>query len=263
MNGIARALRIGMIGLGLGIGLASAAGATIVELRQYKINHGQRDAFVALFDREFVESQEADGMRLVGQFRDLDDPNRFVWIRAFPDMAARARSLNAFYFGPVWQAHRDEANPMLFDNDNVLLLHPSSRAGDFAPATARPAPGAPPSPPGLVVATIYYLWKAPEEDFNRFFDETMRPALAAADIPVLAALSPESAPNNFPRLPVRQGEKLFVWLARFASEADRAAHMRRLEATPAWRRLAPGLADRIERAPQVLRLEPTPRSALR
>ncbi|GAA4817269.1 NIPSNAP family protein [Sphingosinicella ginsenosidimutans] len=263
MKAFARSFRIAMIGLALGIGLAGAAAASIVELRQYKINHGQRDAFVALFDREFVEPQEADGMRIVGQFRDLDDPDRFVWIRSFPDMDSRARSLNAFYFGPVWQAHRDEANPMLFDNDNVLLLHPSSPTGDFPPAAARSAHRAPPTPHGLVVATIYYLWKAPDEDFSRFFDETMRPAIAAAGIPVLASLAPESAQNNFPRLPVRRGEKLFVWITRFDSEADRAAAMRRLDASPAWRRLAPGLADRIERAPQVLRLEPTPRSALR
>jgi len=259
MNRIARALRIGLLGLGLALGRADAAGATIVELRQYRIIPGQRDAFVALFDREFVETQEAHGMRIVGQFRDLDDPNRFVWIRAFPDMATRERALNGFYFGPVWQAHRDEANPMLFDNDNVLLLHPASPAGDFPPAAARPAPGAPPAPHGLVVATIFYLWKAPEEGFSAFFDREMRPALDAAGIPVIAALEPENSPNTFPRLPVRQDEKLFVWIARFDSEADRAERIRRLEATPAWR----ALMDRLERAPQVLRLQPTPRSALR
>jgi hypothetical protein len=29
----------------------------------------------------FVETQEATGMRVIGQFRDLGDPNRFVWLR--------------------------------------------------------------------------------------------------------------------------------------------------------------------------------------
>ena len=97
-----------------------------------------RDAMVALFDREFVESQEAAGMRIVGQFRDLDDANRFTWIREFPHMAAREAALTAFYSGPVWRAHRETANPMLADNDNVLLLRPAGRvyfAGDWLSRT--------------------------------------------------------------------------------------------------------------------------------
>lgn len=46
----------------------------IVELRQYLLWPGQRDVLIELFDREFVESQEATGMAVVGQFRDLDQP---------------------------------------------------------------------------------------------------------------------------------------------------------------------------------------------
>jgi len=62
---------------------------SVVELRQYTLHRGQRDVLVDLFDREFVETQEAFGIRVLAQFRDLDDPDRFVWVRAFPDMEAR------------------------------------------------------------------------------------------------------------------------------------------------------------------------------
>src|SRR5213592_627287 len=62
----------------------------IIELRQYTLHPGQRDVLIDLFDREFVETQEACGMRILGQFRDLDDPDQFVWVRSFPDMPARA-----------------------------------------------------------------------------------------------------------------------------------------------------------------------------
>ena len=65
-----------------------------------------RDTLIHLFDREFVESQEALGMHIIGQFRDLDNPDRFVWLRGFPDMARRAEALQAFYGGPVWKAPR-------------------------------------------------------------------------------------------------------------------------------------------------------------
>ncbi len=68
----------------------------IVELRQYVLRPGQRDVLIEPFDAELVETQEDVGMKVIGQFRDLDDPNGFVWLRGFPDMAARTRSLAAF-----------------------------------------------------------------------------------------------------------------------------------------------------------------------
>ena len=94
----------------------------VVELRQYTLRPGQREVLIDLFDREFVESQEAEGMAVVGQFRDLDDPDRFVWIRGFGSMPARARALAGFYGGPVWKANSAAANATMIDSDNVLLL---------------------------------------------------------------------------------------------------------------------------------------------
>ena len=77
----------------------------VFELRQYTLHPGRRDALIELFDREFVETQEACGMRVLGQFRDLGDPDRFVWFRSFPDMARRKDALTCFYGGPAWKAH--------------------------------------------------------------------------------------------------------------------------------------------------------------
>ena len=101
---------------------------SIVELRQYTLRPGRRDELIDLFERKFVDSQEAAGMTLIGQFRDLDDPDRFVWLRGFPDMESRNRALEAFYFGPVWQAHRGAANATMIDSDDVLLLRPLDAA---------------------------------------------------------------------------------------------------------------------------------------
>ena len=68
----------------------------IVELRQYTLHPGQRDTLIELFEREFIETQEAAGMRVLGQFRDLDDGLRFVWLRGFDSMESRRASLEAF-----------------------------------------------------------------------------------------------------------------------------------------------------------------------
>lgn len=245
----------GSLGAGAS-GAAPHAPGPVIELRQYKIVRGRRDAMIALFDRQFVESQEALGMRIVGQFRDLDDPDRFVWIREFPSMDGRARALDAFYTGGVWQAHRGEANPMLDDNDNVLLLRqarPGAGFGPNAPRTDPPAPG------GLVAAHICHLWKEPDDRLADAFVHVVRPELAACGLDVLATFLPERAANNFPRLPVREGEKVLVWFTRADSAEAHAAAMGRFGQQASWT----DFADRLERRPQVLRLAPTGRSALR
>lgn len=260
-------LACAMIGARAGAAQATPAGdGPVIELRQYKIVHGKRDAFVALFDRMFVESQEAEGMRLIGQFRDTEDVDRFVWIREFPSMPARKTALTAFYSGAIWQANRGTANPMLYDNDNVLMLRPSAPGRGFAPAMPpRAQIGTSPAHGGLVIANICYLWKPPEEGFSELFETRVRPALEAAGLPVLASYVPEPSPNNFPRLPVRTEPRLFVWFTRAAEGAadNYDAAMVRLQRQPNWLEIKALLDDHLERAPQVLKLAPTPRSALR
>lgn len=232
---------------------------TVVELRQYTLRPGRRDALIELFDRAFVESQEAAGMQVIGQFRDLDAADRFVWLRGFTDMAARARALAAFYDGPVWREHRDAANATMLDSDDVLLLRPAAPASGFVPDGRRDRPG----DGGLVVATLYFFDAPVDVDFLDLFARDVVPALHEAGTPVAASYVSESAPNTFPRLPVREGEHVFVWFARYRDEAEYDAFRARLADSPRWRSIAPRLARRLLGPPQVLRLAPTARSRLR
>jgi hypothetical protein len=236
----------------------------VIELRQYKLVTGKQDDFVRLFDSKFVESQEADGMRLIGHFTDHDRRDRFTWVREFPNMAAREKSLHAFYFGPVWLANRDAANPMLDDNDNVLFHRAARPDSGFGPSAPRPSVGAK-GPHGMVFVTIEYLWKNPNEGFSNFFLDEAAPAMRKAGLPVLGAYVSEEKPNNFPRLPVRSSaEKVFVWFTQAHDIAEFDRLTARLHSSPQWKKdIAPKLADSEERPPQVLRLDPTPRSALR
>ena len=111
----------------------------VIELRQYQMHPGQRDVLIELFEREFIEPQQALGIDVVGIFRDLDDPDRYVWLRGFADMASRPAALAGFYDGPVWQRHRTAANATMIASDNVLLLRPTdaqARAGSAGLVTA-------------------------------------------------------------------------------------------------------------------------------
>lgn len=236
----------------------------VFELRQYLLKPGQRDALVTLFDREFVETQEAVGMHLVGQFRDLERPDHFVWIRGFPDMRSRAASLQAFYGGPVWQAHRDAANATMIDSDNVLLLRPAGADATFATPSKRTAPAeASTASPSRVVVFIYSLDAPVDDAFRAFFDGELAPALAETGIHPIARLETEDAENTFPRLPVRTGEHVFVWLARFDDDAAWRSAEARLAQSERWTSLRSRLEDVLAAPPERLLLEPTARSHLR
>ncbi|HSE13017.1 MAG TPA: NIPSNAP family protein, partial [Rudaea sp.] len=242
---------------------ADAGGGTrccaIVELRQYTLVPGRFDDFARLFDDEFVDPLEAAGMTVIGQFRDLDDPNRFVWLRGFRDMGSRADSLEAFYGGPIWKARRDAANANFTDTDNVLLLRPATTdSGVDLDGLHRAAIGAHDDRDrGLVVVTVYGLDDSNAKSFPAWYERELGPALERGGIAVAAAFETEPSPNNFPRLPVREGERVFVWVARFADRERGDAALRALMQSAQWReRIASDLQRRVKGTPQVLRLAP-------
>jgi hypothetical protein len=242
----------------------AAAAYPIVELRQYTVLPDRRDPFAVLFEREFIEPQEEIGMKVIGHFRDLDNPNRFVWLRGFSDMPSRAKQLQEFYGGPIWKAHRDEANANFTDTDNVLLLHTAHSTSGFDLSHMRRAPmGATENPNGLLVATIYYFDGAIDDGFVRFFDEKIVPALRKNGINPIARFKSETEPNNFPRLPVREKDHVFIWFAMYDNVADYEKHLAALNASPNWRDwLSADLRHRLNADAQTLRLAPMPRSLL-
>jgi hypothetical protein len=200
---------------------------------------------------------------VIGQFRDLNNPDRFVWLRGFSDMDKRAAQLQEFYGGPIWKAHRDPANATMIDSDNVLLLRPASPTSGFQLKGAIRAPlGSKTKREGLLVARIYHLGKTKGADFAAWFGRELQPYLAHAGISVLASFITETHPNTFPRLPVREGANVFLWFSRFP---DRAAYEKAATAvTESIRQsgLETELAELTKDQPEVLLLTPTPRSLL-
>jgi quinol monooxygenase YgiN len=234
----------------------------VLELRQYTLHPGRRDVLIDLFDREFVESQEELGIRLYGQFRDLDDDDRFVWLRGFADLPARAEALAGFYDGPVWAAHRDAANATMADTDDVLLLRPAGPDCGFDVTGRTRGPAEPSS--SLVTVTLYHLPDGAGDDFAKFFLAEVRPLLADTGAAPLACLRTEPAENNYPRLPVRTGENVFAWVATFGDQDAHLEHIQRLGRSTRWTHdLLPLLTKHLARPPEQLHLEPTSRSLVR
>lgn len=224
----------------------------VIELRQYTLKPGQRDALIDVFDRHFVESQEAVGMTVVGQFRDRRRADRFVWIRGFSDMTSRHRALERFYGGPVWAAHKTAANDTMLDSSDVLLLRPARPDTGFQvdgdPTTAAKQPRR----QTTVLAGIYALTTPPDESVVSRFETQVAPRLRTQGIDVKGVFITETAPNTFTRLPVREGEHVLMWVG--AVEPNEASSERLEELAT--------LSALGNEVPTVLDLEPTSRSLL-
>jgi hypothetical protein len=202
-------------------------------------------------------------MQVPAHFRDLDNADRFVWLRSFADMPARQAALNGFYFGPIWQSHREAANATMVDSDNVLLLKPVRPDTAFALNSHARAPvGASEPGAGLVVGSIVYLRPSTPGKFEIFFENEIKPQLQKHGASVVAELMTESTPNNFPRLPVRERDNVFVWFAIFKDVAAFDQYRSALADSPEWRELAGKLSLWSYQPIETLRLQPTARSAL-
>lgn len=231
----------------------------VVELRRYAMQPGARDTLIGLFEREFVEAQEACGMVPVGHYRDLDDPDSFVWFRAFPRMEMRRDALAAFYTSPTWLEHRNEANATLADSDNVLLLRSARPDSGFdtsgltRPAAAEPGTAA----ASFVAVSVFMLAERAGDDLLDAFERDVLPQLAT-QARRIAYFVTEERPNDFPRLPVRENEYAFVVAGICPSRDALAAWARALDMT----RL-PDAVRACAMSIETLRLEPAARSLFR
>jgi hypothetical protein len=203
---------------------------------------GGREVLISLFERHFIESQEATGMTVIGQFRDLNNPDRFVWLRGFADMVSRAQQLEEFYGGPIWKEHREAANATMIDSDNVLLLRPArTNSGFCLEDLKRRSHADQKDSNGLIVATIYHLSGSTHGDFLEFFEYQLA-----------------SRP-----LPVREGVNVFVSFSHFADcgtyEQDAAIFTNSMSG----KGVAEKLSTLIKGPAEVLLLAPTFRSLVR
>lgn len=240
---------------------AAAVAPTLFELRRYTCEPGQRDTLLELFESYFQDAYEATGTRVLASFRDLDDADCWVWLRAFAGPAERGAALRAFYGSVAWATHAAACNATLRDIVPALLLRAPAAARVHLPPSA-PAKGAT-VPDSRFLLEIHPVALGGAPRFMQMFEQDAAPLFAAwGAIPVAVWLT-DGSTNHFPRQPVRSGT-CCVTLTRCAD----AAALRVFEAarisSAAWRdRVAPALAA-LRIAPlEVHRLQPAARSAWR
>jgi hypothetical protein len=230
----------------------------VVELARYAIRPGQSQSFARVFDAYFPEAFQHLGVIFLGQGLERRNASLFTYLRGFPSMDARAEVKGDFYNGLLWKEHAAKVNDRLVSSDDVMLLRPLARGRGLPvlPAVDVGAAGAEDGAGGVVLLQVFAVREGEVEALAAQAEDAFA-AYRAAGGREAAVLVSLDAPNNFPRHPIRTDGPFLVWVG-VADEnpiADRIASL----AAGAGESLRP----RLRGEPELVLLDPTPRSRLR
>ena len=94
-------------------------------MRTYKLKPGYRPRFLEIFRTRSVPAHAEIGMKILGPFLSIEDPDTFFFMRGFPDLASREPMKEKFYEGELWkQELEDLLMPMIEKYDVVLVDDP-------------------------------------------------------------------------------------------------------------------------------------------
>ena len=93
----------------------------IVEVRSYRIKPGKREEFIHFFEKRSIPALQSHGMKIIGPLVDIENPNKFVFLRGFPTLEDLHRMKDEFYGGDLWKNELEQiAMPMLESYDVTL-----------------------------------------------------------------------------------------------------------------------------------------------
>ena len=94
----------------------------IIEMRTYKVKPGLRSTFLEIFRSKSVPAHAEIGMKILGPFLAVDDPDTFFFMRGFPDLPSREPMKAKFYAGELWKRELEAVMmPMLEKYDVVVV----------------------------------------------------------------------------------------------------------------------------------------------
>src|SRR5215831_12255268 len=98
----------------------------IIEMRTYKTKPGKRSEFLEIFRTRSMPAHAEIGMKILGPFLSIEDPDTFFFMRGFPDVASRDPMKARFYEGELWKRELENLlMPMLEKYDVVLVEDPN------------------------------------------------------------------------------------------------------------------------------------------
>ena len=94
----------------------------IIEMRTYKTKPGKRAEFLDIFRSKSVPAHDEIGMKILGPFLSLEDPDTFFFMRGFPNLDAREPMKAKFYEGELWKRELEHVLMAMLDKYEVVLV---------------------------------------------------------------------------------------------------------------------------------------------
>jgi hypothetical protein len=100
----------------------------IVEMRTYRTKPGMRARFLEIFQAKSMPAHAEIGMKILGPFLSVEDPDTFFFMRGFPDRASREPMKAKFYEGDLWKSELEAVlMPMLEQYEVTLVDDPGDQ----------------------------------------------------------------------------------------------------------------------------------------
>lgn len=97
----------------------------IIEMRTYRVKPGCRSQFLEIFRTKSVPAHDQIGMKVLGPFLSVEDPDVFFFMRGFPDLNSREPMKARFYEGELWKRELEHVlMPMLMSYDVTVVDDP-------------------------------------------------------------------------------------------------------------------------------------------
>lgn len=94
----------------------------IIEMRTYKTRPGCRSRFLEIFRSRSVPAHQEIGMKILGPFLSIEDPDIFFFMRGFPDLDSREPMKAKFYEGELWKNELEHLLMPMLDKYEVVLV---------------------------------------------------------------------------------------------------------------------------------------------
>jgi NIPSNAP len=94
----------------------------IIEMRTYKTKPGMRAQFVEIFRSRSIPAHAEIGMKILGPFLSVEDPDTFFFMRGFPDLPSREPMKAKFYEGELWKTELENILIPMLDKYEVVVV---------------------------------------------------------------------------------------------------------------------------------------------
>jgi hypothetical protein len=94
----------------------------IIEMRTYKIKPGCRSQFLEIFRSRSVPAHAEIGMKILGPFLSVEDPDTFFFMRGFPDLPSREPMKAKFFEGELWKNELESILMAMIEKYDVVVV---------------------------------------------------------------------------------------------------------------------------------------------